>query len=459
MPLIGSGYDERVKKLKYSTIQTGSKSSIGNRWCEHVFLDMSYCLRVDSGQASWRDINPFTETIATAFQPYDVLGLYLYTRMSCIGLSYGPYLAMAGNTQTGTFEITQSCAVREGSVYFERFSFNRDTSGKFQSARLQSYHFTQYTARQVKLVACVYDQLEEDGEFILSSKVEQYISCRDYDFAFSFPVMDPRAFYESRKLYLEYNTKRFSTFKTFGDLSNDCATKGGKATSVGSAQYLIELNQLKSILQPFSLAIGGAWTAKNLASAWLGYNYGTQQTAKDTYNLVSSLMRQTNRTIKDFDRLRSTDYKSFLLPNDIKVSGYRALTVYYRVCEDWIRSSYAALRKWNLNPSTNLAWDLVPLSFVVDWFLPIGQALEHFDGKTYLSTLSIIESLLTEKLTYVLPSFYCFGSGYTGTVQLRVYSRRIQYNTVPAPTFEPRAVDFNGMHFINGASLAIQRHR
>lgn len=394
-----------------------------------------------------------------AYQPYDVQGLSVYTKMSCIGVSYSEYEALRTSTSYNVVLTKQACSVREGNVTISQITESRDNQGEFLNAKLVIYSFNEYVIRQVRLVTATYTKTTEDGDFILQSEVVQYVSCRDYEFAFTFPVVDPREFYESRRNYLRYNTKRFAKFRSFGNLSNDCATKGGRATSVGTAQYIIELNQLKTILQPFQTVLGGAWTAKGLASAWLGYNYGTQQTAKDTYNLVSSLMRQTGRRIKDFDRLRSTSYGTFNLPFGITVSGYRALTIYYRVCENWIRESYAALRKWGIAPTTNLAWDLVPMSFVVDWFLPIGQALEHFDGKTYMSTLSIIESLLTEKFEYVLPSNYCFGAGYVGEVVISIYSRRIQFNSAPAPTFEWRPVDFNGMHFINGASLAIQRFK
>lgn len=45
-----------------------------------------------------------------------------------------------------------------------------------------------------------------------------------------------------------------------------------------------------------------------------------------------------------------------------------------------------ALEKFGLDPSAGQVWDLIPYSFVVDWFLPLGDSLKYYSDYNSLVT-------------------------------------------------------------------------
>lgn len=66
-----------------------------------------------------------------------------------------------------------------------------------------------------------------------------------------------------------------------------------------------------------------------------------------------------------------------------------------------------ALTQWDLfkaaygiNPRIRVVWELVPLSFVVDWFVSIGKFLGQFDGQALVLPYTVLSSGASVKSTY-----------------------------------------------------------
>jgi hypothetical protein len=94
------------------------------------------------------------------------------------------------------------------------------------------------------------------------------------------------------------------------------------------------------------------------------------------------------------------------------------------------------------NP-VNLAWELLPFSFVVDWFLPIGpylEALSAFDGLTLLdgSQTQFTRELAdashhNEQISYLNPLTITSEHSEYSSVALKL--DRIKITSFPSPTF------------------------
>lgn len=130
-------------------------------------------------------------------------------------------------------------------------------------------------------------------------------------------------------------------------------------------------------VQPKALKNG-----QSASSKWLEYQYGWLPLIGDVYDThqllqkglrEKSLIASNVRTITESD---SVDIGSADKLQERRVYGqtrcsYRA-KVYYSVTPNW-RSQLASLGL--INP-LEVAWALVPYSFVVDWFIPVGNFLE-----------------------------------------------------------------------------------
>jgi hypothetical protein len=124
------------------------------------------------------------------------------------------------------------------------------------------------------------------------------------------------------------------------------------------------------------------------ANAWLAATYGWRPLVNDVYNAAQTLAETVNRPENTESRVTSytsvTDHRIF--PG--YVIGVSPSIVSRRESiqkESWKgiwRFRPTSLDSWGsfglLNPAS-VAWELLPFSFVVDWFLPVGRYLESLD--------------------------------------------------------------------------------
>jgi hypothetical protein len=147
----------------------------------------------------------------------------------------------------------------------------------------------------------------------------------------------------------------------------------------------------------------------SLGSAWLSYRYAYGTTKMDAKEAISFVHRRMD--LKGLDSIRS--YGMHWL-------SYKDTDVCFRCSADFeeknlktLKKVWSALYRYGLQPNFYVVWDLIPYSFIVDWFLPIGDALSAADAQNhYAQTYDI--SYVNSSITYNVQTKY-------GTV--RCYTR------------------------------------
>jgi hypothetical protein len=118
----------------------------------------------------------------------------------------------------------------------------------------------------------------------------------------------------------------------------------------------------------------GAKSLKGLASAYLGIHFGIRLSMSDTKDMLEKLKELAEQ-----------------VPSQVITASSSAPDIqYWYRCEYelWgqLTSNLSKLMDFlDLTPSANTVWDFVPFSFIVDWFLDIGDVLGAIDG--YVSLL------------------------------------------------------------------------
>ena len=115
---------------------------------------------------------------------------------------------------------------------------------------------------------------------------------------------------------------------------------------------------------------------KNLSRAWLAYRYQYTTTKSDIEEIsskASSVTLPTNnwrigRSSKTYDNVT---LRCKIPYRDSTMAGFTSM--------------WSDLKKFGLAPDLYNLWDLVPLSFVADWVLPIGDTLEAY-SKVWLTS-------------------------------------------------------------------------
>lgn len=133
---------------------------------------------------------------------------------------------------------------------------------------------------------------------------------------------------------------------------------------------------------------GKSWKeqSSNVSSAWLEYSYAWVPLFSDIFGLQEQLKEGFKQADQLFSVVRYTktpiDPRSYLSP--VQLRSNPTLGVSIRKAEQFHKTKYYcrvqpnalhALTVLGLTNPLNIAWELVPFSFVVDWFLPIGDFL------------------------------------------------------------------------------------
>lgn len=149
--------------------------------------------------------------------------------------------------------------------------------------------------------------------------------------------------------------------------------------------------------------MSGKSAIKAAGSLWLTYRYGIMPIVYSLEDALGVLQTDQISYRKDFQVTLTDRYKDILARQNDRLcfSGYYAFDeVHYRegniscrirASVDFTYSLRDALRL-NFLTIGKVAWEVVPLSFVVDWFYDIGTYLESLELPSLISSFSAVRS-------------------------------------------------------------------
>lgn len=154
-------------------------------------------------------------------------------------------------------------------------------------------------------------------------------------------------------------------------------------------------------------------TPNGVASQYLNANFGYLPLIDDAFNLVSSI-QQFNQRLETFrrnaGRVQKGHYSEMSASIDVENSPYRNDVLKYWTRTQVDPAKYVLVLKYGYNislpklavPSAllkakylgfrgnpRILWDAIPFSFVIDWMLRFGKALESFDEGAIPISMSI----------------------------------------------------------------------
>lgn len=189
------------------------------------------------------------------------------------------------------------------------------------------------------------------------------------------------------------------------------------------------LDSLKSIKSP-----GKAFSKvpKLVADNYLAWHYGARLMIQDTQDLYKAL-RTWNHTLENYSRYG----QSWRGDN---VSAHYSVAFYPAAVEEI--NFLRVLKDFDLLPTASNVWDLIPYSFVVDWFTGLSSSIEALE--------------MTNRMTKWSFAYVCQSSTTrwsNGLGNFKFYSRMY-----PRPV-KPVAPESGGLgnHLLQGAALLVQR--
>jgi hypothetical protein len=165
---------------------------------------------------------------------------------------------------------------------------------------------------------------------------------------------------------------------------------------------------------------------KNWRDGWLSYRYVYSTTKLDQEELASDLQSELRKMLQQGKRYVKVHGSHTMELAGTTVTCRVSVFLKNRVY-DFLDKCLIWLEEFGLKPDLYLAWDMTPYSFIVDWFLPIGDTLNAVDAaEMYNGADSVYD---------IGPITYSFS--YTQNIQgsnVRNYSRGI-LGSLPVQAF------------------------
>ncbi len=173
------------------------------------------------------------------------------------------------------------------------------------------------------------------------------------------------------------------TLKLLGDTAIRLAKAGYHAKKLdllGAARALFEGTTRKPLARhDWTKYRPGAGSAKNASSLWLELQYGWLPLLKDAEACAQSLAHALNFPMVQTYRVsvrRETDTVASTKPNGVTVVTTHKTKSHRRSLIARISEKPTGWATLGLLDPELVAWELLPFSFVADWFIPIGSWME-----------------------------------------------------------------------------------
>ena len=206
-------------------------------------------------------------------------------------------------------------------------------------------------------------------------------------------------------------------------------------------------------------------TSKEMANRWLEFSYGWRPLLNDVYGGAQFLAQSLNRGAVQSYRAR---LRKPLTLDLTFVGGYPANAKYFAQA-DTKGQLCATLSEINvpglvgLQDPLSIGWELLPYSFVADWFIPVGDYLaarglaQSLSG-TFVKTITRREVLSVREYGYPTENTRVVDPPMYDSVKVTM-TRTVTGNLdVPLPRIKPLAEVPSWQRAANAVSLLVQRH-
>lgn len=252
--------------------------------------------------------------------------------------------------------------------------------------------------------------------------------------------------------------------------------RGGLDLSIALAEAGTTVRMIKSVKKFTDFARGrGLGSTKDLANGWLQYTYGWKPLMSDIFavanesvNIVLGTIQRVHARVRlpltvDAKKRRSQIANltaATAVTTNVRGDGGQSCTIVLELDVP----SFDLARWTSLNP-VSIGWELIPYSFVVDWFYDVGSYLRGLETALlystrfrsgYVSELYAYdgEEWVKEPLAQDFGSYY-YSLDVKASVRRREFVRAVlsSYPFPRKPTFE---VDLNWKRLVSAGSLLRQ---
>lgn len=233
----------------------------------------------------------------------------------------------------------------------------------------------------------------------------------------------------NKRMLESLNTANADTLTTLAELNRTSSMVTSAASSIANALRQLRRGQLSGAMSSLGVLVSGRQNNRYkkrfdearsrprepngrdpvqdlVANTWLNYSYGWKPLLGDVYshcealanalvdhNNVVRVMRKSAATHGEKINVVRYGGKVTLVMSKIqKIDRTANMVLYYSKADNPLNP----LLHFGIQNPLTVAWEVVPFSFVVDWFLPVG---EYLSSLTATAGLNFVKGTVSERTT------------------------------------------------------------
>jgi len=245
--------------------------------------------------------------------------------------------------------------------------------------------------------------------------------------------------------------------KPFGDLAMEASQKTLR-NDVNMIAFIRDLKNPKALIPKLK----NLRSVKTHAGNYLGVKYGVLPTADDLTNIVESLKKvspfldKNGFTIQTAVAVSRSTIQVAGKPTDFELEQRIKIAIDNEDVDfsDLIQRIESA----GFLPTFENIWDLVPYSFVLDWFINVGDFLERVDTRLRLLRLNIRYATMSSKSSKSFSLNIPLKYATAGKLTIQRYDRWTQDHSPVPPLLSESTITAQN-HWLEGSALIITRRK
>lgn len=241
--------------------------------------------------------------------------------------------------------------------------------------------------------------------------------------------------------------------KHYGDLAAD-AVQHANANRVNMIAFLKDLRHPTEMIPK----LRNLRSLKSLADDYLSVKYGILPTMDDLKSIEAAFRRLGPYLDRNGFETYSASYRdskvikdlTFDLEQHIKLAIAKEDSTFLELVERLERAGF-----W---PTAENVWDLAPFSFVIDWFVDVGDFLERIDSTLRLTRLNMKYVTSSQKLHVSGKNVWSKEFPFDGSIDWVQYHRWTS-DQCPVPSLSLNNTTLGFDHWLESSALILQRAR
>lgn len=277
--------------------------------------------------------------------------------------------------------------------------------------------------------------------------------------------------YVGNRLLSKVRNQEINLGTTFGEIGETIDMVSSSARTLARAYSAARRGNVAGVVRAYTGSSAESRVmdvAKAGANANLAFNFGVRPLVDDVYGLYDQMVLKNSPQYRDVHVVKASRF----MP--CEAQGFSSNGFHFNSIKGTITVK-GSVTFWVTNPLLKtldslgllnpiaVAWELVPYSFVVDWFLPIGAALESIVPPQGVQFTKGWISSRIEGVSYsetkIPPSGGSIYGWNTSAIAREVEKRRKPFSDLPRYHVSPPNWDLKKEQMRSGLALMVQKLR